>query len=178
MIEPQVILVTPNDEPIAVMDKMEAHIKGLLHRAFSVFLFNDKGEWLLQQRAWHKYHSPGLWTNACCSHQMPNESNQEAAARRLMEEMGIASVDLHEAFSFVYEVRFDNGLIEHEFDHVLIGSCNADPIFNEDEVAGFKWISEKELEQWLIDYPDHFTFWFKTIFEKVKHFRMSQPTIG
>jgi isopentenyl-diphosphate delta-isomerase len=119
-----VILVDPTDQPVGRMEKMEAHEKGILHRAFSVFLFNEKGETLLQQRASTKYHSPLLWTNTCCSHQRDGESNAQAASRRLREELGIelAPDRLNDVFSFVYRAEFDNGLTEHELDHVLVGS--------------------------------------------------------
>ena len=122
----EVILVNEADEQIGVMEKMEAHEKGLLHRAFSVFIFNDKGEMLLQQRALNKYHSGGLWTNACCSHPRPGEDTLQAAKRRLMEEMGIET-SLTLKNSFTYKTAFENGLTEHEFDHIFIGTFNQEP---------------------------------------------------
>ena len=133
MIEEQVILVDENDTQIGLMPKMEAHEKALLHRAFSVFSFNDSGELLLQQRAADKYHSPLQWTNTCCSHQREGESNIEAGKRRLQEEMGF-SCELSEVFSFIYKAPFDNGLTEHELDHVMIGKFNGVPEVNPEEV--------------------------------------------
>ncbi len=144
MKEEQVILVNENDEKIGLMGKQEAHEKGVLHRAFSVFVFNDKNELMLQQRAMHKYHSPGLWTNTCCSHQRDGESSIEAGKRRLYEEMGF-SIDLKETTSFIYKAPFDNGLTEHELDHVLIGSFDGFPTINEEEVASWKWMDLEEV---------------------------------
>jgi len=129
--EEKVILVDSEDNPIGTMPKMEAHEKAVLHRAFSVFILNDKGELMLQQRAFHKYHSPGLWTNTCCSHQREGELNLEAGTRRLTEEMGF-SVPLEELFSFIYKASFDNGLTEHELDHVLLGYFDGLPKINTD----------------------------------------------
>ena len=129
MTQENVILVDSNDNMIGSMEKYEAHEKGLLHRAFSVFLFNDQDELLLQQRALSKYHCGGLWTNSCCSHQRLGETNVEAAKRRLMEELGITAMDLQDTFSFVYKAQFDNGLTEHEFDYVLFGKFNGTPEF-------------------------------------------------
>ena len=138
--EENVILVDVLDNQLGLMPKMEAHEKAVLHRAFSVFIFNDKGELMLQQRAAHKYHSPLLWTNTCCSHQRDGESNIEAGKRRLIEEMGFKT-NLKEIFSFVYKAPFDNGLTEHELDHVMIGNFNGVPKINPDEVASFKWMT-------------------------------------
>src|SRR5687767_9845264 len=132
----QVILVNENDEQLGVMDKMEAHHKGVLHRAFSIFIFNTKGEMLLQQRAEHKYHSGGLWTNACCSHPAPGEETNDAAERRLQEEMGF-STSLVKVLDFTYRAEFDNGLVEHEFDHVYLGLYNGDIHPNPDEVQNY-----------------------------------------
>ena len=137
MEEEQVILVNEKDEQIGLMPKMEAHEKAVLHRAFSVFIFNDSNELMLQQRALSKYHSPGLWTNTCCSHQRVAESNIEAGKRRLFEEMGFVT-ELKDVVSFIYKAPFDNGLTEHEFDHVLVGTYNEDPNINIDEVNNFK----------------------------------------
>jgi isopentenyl-diphosphate delta-isomerase len=135
MIE-EVILVDANDKAIGSMEKMEAHEKGLLHRAFSILLINEKGEMLLQQRAIEKYHSPGLWTNACCSHPRPSESNLDAAHRRLQEELGM-SVELKEIFHFTYRAEFDDGLIEHEIDHVFLGLTNVNPTINSDKYTAW-----------------------------------------
>ncbi|MBC7000412.1 isopentenyl-diphosphate Delta-isomerase [Cytophaga sp. FL35] len=165
MKEEQVILVDPNDEPIGTMGKMEAHEKALLHRAFSVFVMNQKGETMLQQRAAHKYHSPLLWTNTCCSHQRVGESNIEAGKRRLQEEMGFKT-DLKELFSFTYKAAFDNGLTEHEFDHVMIGEFEGNPEINPDEVAAWKWMKPSDVKKDIEANPDQYTEWFKIIFEK------------
>ena len=164
-IEEQVILVNENDEQIGLMSKMEAHQKAVLHRAFSVFIFNDAHELMLQQRATSKYHSPGLWTNTCCSHQRDGVSNLEAGIRRLNEEMGFVC-KLSEATSFIYKASFDNGLTEHEFDHVLVGSYNHSPMINSNEVDSWKWMSIENVKKDIKDYPNNYTAWFKIIFEK------------
>lgn len=164
MIE-NVILVDEQDNEVGLMEKIEAHEKALLHRAFSVFIFNDKNELMLQQRAKHKYHSPLLWTNTCCSHQRKGESNIEAGKRRLQEEMGF-SCDLEEVFSFIYKAPFDNGLTEHELDHVMIGYYNDEPKLNFDEVESYKWMSLEAVKGDMIKNPDSYTAWFKIIFEK------------
>ncbi len=165
MKEEQVILVNEQNEQIGVMPKMEAHEKAVLHRAFSVFIFNDKRELMLQQRAAHKYHSPNLWTNTCCSHQREGESNIEAGKRRLKEEMGFA-VDLKETISFIYKAEFDNGLTEHEFDHVLLGYYNDAPQINPDEVARWKWMPLEAVKDDIALKPELYTAWFKIIFDK------------
>ncbi|MBW3519333.1 isopentenyl-diphosphate Delta-isomerase [Flavobacterium sp. NKUCC04_CG] len=163
MKEEQVILVDEKDEPIGLMGKMEAHEKGILHRAFSVFILNDKNELLLQQRAAQKYHSPLLWTNSCCSHQRDGESNVQAGQRRLEEEMGF-SVPLKELFSFIYKAPFDNGLTEHEFDHVMIGYFNEEPKINREEVEDWKWMTIEAVKKDMDLKPDRYTAWFKIIF--------------
>jgi isopentenyl-diphosphate delta-isomerase len=165
MKEEEVILVTPRDIQIGTMPKMEAHEKALLHRAFSVFIMNENGETMLQQRAAHKYHSPLLWTNTCCSHQREGESNIEAGKRRLQEEMGFKT-ELEELFSFIYKAPFDNGLTEHELDHVMIGKFNGIPKINLDEVADFKWMRPSVIKGDIALHPDKYTVWFKIIFEK------------
>ncbi|MCB4809560.1 isopentenyl-diphosphate Delta-isomerase [Tamlana sp. 62-3] len=165
MEEEKVILVNKNDEPIGLMPKMEAHEKALLHRAFSVFVFNDKNELMLQQRALGKYHSPGLWTNTCCSHQREGESNIEAGKRRLMEEMGFVT-ELKETTSFIYKAPFDNGLTEHEFDHVMVGSYNQEPVINKEEVEAWKWMPLEAVKSDIASNPEYYTEWFKIIFEK------------
>jgi isopentenyl-diphosphate delta-isomerase len=144
---------------------MEAHEKAVLHRAFSVFIFNDEGELMLQQRAAHKYHSPLLWTNTCCSHQRDGESNIEAGKRRLIEEMGFKT-NLKEIFSFVYKAPFDNGLTEHELDHVMIGNFNGTPKINTDEVASYKWMTLEEVKKDIELQPKLYTAWFKIIFKE------------
>ncbi|WP_179317055.1 isopentenyl-diphosphate Delta-isomerase [Winogradskyella undariae] len=165
MIEEQVILVDENDKQIGLMPKMEAHEKALLHRAFSVFVFNDKKELMLQQRALHKYHTPGLWTNTCCSHQRDGESNLEAGKRRLQEEMGFVT-ELEEKTSFIYKAPFENGLTEHEYDHVMVGYYNDEPLVNPDEVASWKWMTLEAVKTDILEKPEIYTAWFKIIFEK------------
>ncbi len=165
MKEELVILVDENDNQIGLMPKMEAHENAVLHRAFSVFIFNEKNELMLQQRALHKYHSPGLWTNTCCSHQRDGESNLAAGKRRLFEEMGFVT-ELKETTSFIYKAPFENGLTEHEYDHILVGHFENDPEINKEEVAEWKWM---DLELVKIDIqlaPESYTAWFKIIFEK------------
>ena len=147
------------------MPKMEAHEKAELHRAFSVFIFNEKNELMLQQRAKHKYHSPLLWTNTCCSHQRDGESNVQAGKRRLFEEMGFVT-EIKEVFSFIYKAPFDNGLTEHELDHVMVGYYNEDPIINRDEVEAFKWMTLDDVKTDIENRPELYTAWFKIIFEK------------
>ncbi|QHS58260.1 isopentenyl-diphosphate Delta-isomerase [Chitinophaga agri] len=167
----QVILVNERDEETGLMEKMEAHEKGLLHRAFSVFIMNDNGEMLIHQRALDKYHSGGLWTNACCSHPMPGESVEAAAHRRLTEEMGF-DCPLRELFQFTYRTEFDNGLIEHEYDHVWVGTYNG--VINPDpgEVHAFRFLSVDELTRQLLATPGQFTSWFRLAFPKViEHLR-------
>lgn len=165
MIEEQVILVNEKDEQIGTMPKMEAHEKALLHRAFSVFVINDKGETMLQQRAAKKYHSPMLWTNTCCSHQREGESNLQAGKRRLQEEMGF-NTELTELFSFIYKAPFDNGLTEHELDHVMIGTFNEEPNINKDEVENWKWMALDDIKKDIALHPSNYTEWFKIIFDR------------
>ena len=165
MKEELVILVDENDNKIGLMPKMEAHQKAVLHRAFSVFVFNDKKELMLQQRALHKYHSPGLWTNTCCSHQRDGESNIEAGTRRLQEEMGF-TVPLEESISFIYKAPFDNGLTEHELDHILIGHSEQEPVINDEEVAAWNWMWLEDVKQDIVNRPELYTAWFKIIFDK------------
>lgn len=160
------VLVDKNDEELGIMEKLEAHEKGLLHRAFSVFLFNEKGEMLLQRRAQEKYHSGGLWTNTCCSHPKPGETPLEGANRRLVEEMGI-SAELHHQFSFSYKSDYDNGLSEHEFDHVFFGDFSDAPKLNPDEAMDWKYISISELEDQVSRHPEKFTTWFTICLPRV-----------
>jgi len=164
-LEEKVILVSEVDEQLGLMAKMEAHEKGILHRAFSVFVFNKNGELLLQQRALDKYHSPGLWTNTCCSHQRDGESNIEAGKRRLQEEMGF-NCELKELFWFVYKASFDNGLTEHELDHVMIGHYEDDPVVNLEEAAAFKWMPLEDVKKDMELHPELYTEWFKIIFNE------------
>jgi isopentenyl-diphosphate delta-isomerase len=157
-----VILVDSQDNELGKMEKLEAHEKGLLHRAFSIFLFNSKGEMLIQQRALSKYHSPGLWTNACCSHPAPNESIIEAGNRRLKEELGLTT-ELVDAFSFEYRETFENNLIEHELDHVLVGYSEGNPILNQEEAKDYRWVNWIDLLAEVQSNPENFTIWFKII---------------
>lgn len=165
MQEERVILVDENDQEIGLMPKQEAHLKGVLHRAFSVFIFNQKNELMLQQRAFHKYHTPGLWANTCCSHQRDGESSIEAGKRRLFEEMGFTA-DIKETTTFIYKAPFDNGLTEHELDHILVGNFEGEPEINPDEVASWKWMDLEEVKQDIKTNPDIYTPWFKIIFDK------------
>ena len=165
--ENYVILVDEKDNPLGTMEKIEAHEKARLHRAFSVFIYNSKNELMLQQRALTKYHTPGLWTNTCCSHQKLEESNIEAGKRRLQEEMGF-STELKETISFIYKAPFENGLTEHEFDYILVGEYQDDPQPNPDEVHNWKWMNLDDIENDMNKNPNLYTEWFKIIFEKHK----------
>lgn len=169
MTEEKVILVNEKDEPVGLMPKMEAHEKALLHRAFSVFILNSKNEIMLQQRAADKYHSPLLWTNTTCSHQREGETNIEAGNRRLMEEMGIKT-ELKELFSFIYKAPFDNGLTEHELDHVMIGYYDDKPNINREEAESWKWMSIDAVKEDMKANPEIYTVWFRIIFEEFYHF--------
>lgn len=169
MTEEKVILVNENDEPIGLMEKLEAHEKAVLHRAFSVFVLNDKNEVMLQQRAHHKYHSPLLWTNTCCSHQREGETNIQAGTRRLFEEMGFTT-ELKELFHFIYKAPFDNGLTEHELDHVMIGYYNEAPKINPDEVESWKWMSIEAIRDDIQTQSENYTVWFKIIFDEFYHY--------
>ena len=173
--ENYVILVDEKDNPLGTMEKIEAHEKARLHRAFSVFIYNSKNELMLQQRALTKYHTPGLWTNTCCSHQKLEESNIEAGKRRLQEEMGFFT-ELKETISFIYKAPFENGLTEHEFDYILVGEYENDPQPNPDEVHDWKWMSLDDIENDINKNPSLYTEWFKIIFEKHKS-EMVKPSI-
>lgn len=161
----RVILVDENDIPVGTMEKIEAHKKGELHRAFSIFVFNLKGELLLQRRAKDKYHSAGLWTNTCCSHPQPGEYLQESARNRLYEEMGF-SCNLENAFHFIYKANLDNGLIEHELDHVFVGYYDKNPKINIHEVSEYKYVTINKIQHDLKLNPSHYTVWFKIILQK------------
>ena len=165
MIE-KVILVDKNDNEVGTMEKQEAHVKGLLHRAFSVFIFNDKNELLLQRRAVNKYHSGGLWTNTCCSHPRQNEKTEDAAKRRLLEEMGMRST-LKKQFDFVYKAKLDNNLYEHELDHVFFGFTNDLPIINPEEVEDYTYKTLEDIGNEMKTNPDKYTEWFKICFREV-----------
>jgi len=157
------------EQVIGLMNKLEAHKKAVLHRAFSVFVLNDKNEVMLQQRAHHKYHSPLLWTNTCCSHQRAGETNLEAGKRRLFEEMGFIT-ELKELFHFIYKAPFDNGLTEHELDHVMIGYSNEEPRINSEEVESWKWMSIEAIKVDMRVNPSIYTVWFRIIFDEFYHY--------
>ena len=162
----EVILVDENDVAIGTLDKLEAHLKGKLHRAFSIFIFNTNGEMMLQRRALDKYHSGGLWSNACCSHPRPGEATIVAAQRRLLEEMGFTT-DLEEILNFTYRAELENGIIEHEFDHVFVGSYNGPVLFNTSEVHEISFLSIEQVKEDIENYPDTYTVWFRECFGKV-----------
>ncbi|UKB85513.1 isopentenyl-diphosphate Delta-isomerase [Chryseobacterium sp. MEBOG06] len=163
-----VVLVNPDDKVLGLMEKQQAHINGLLHRAFSVFLFNSKGEMLLQKRASGKYHSPNQWTNAVCSHPRESETYLEGATRRLKEELGIEA-ELSEKFNFIYKADVGGGLWEHELDHVFVGNHESDFDLNREEVEGVRFISFENLDKEIKEHPENFTEWFKIILEEYKH---------
>jgi isopentenyl-diphosphate Delta-isomerase len=164
----QVILVDERDQRLGEVGKMEAHEKGLLHRAFSIFIFNSRGEMLLQQRALSKYHSGGLWTNSCCSHPIPGEDNQSAALRRLKEEMGFET-SIDKIFDFVYKAEFDNGLTEYEFDHVFVGEYEGPIIFNKDEVMDICYKPMDQISDSLQTHPQKYTRWFQLSFARIEN---------
>jgi isopentenyl-diphosphate Delta-isomerase len=168
-----VVLVDANDNELGIMPKLEAHEKGVLHRAFSIFIMNDRHELLLQKRAAHKYHSANLWTNTCCSHPQKGDNVIDAGKLRLQQEMGF-SVPLLELFSFIYHAQFENNLIEHELDYVLLGKYNSDPIINEQEVSDSKWISIDDLNIDIVRNPKLYTVWFREIFDKFAIYYWSQ----
>ena len=164
----EVILVDEQDQPIGLMEKQAAHINPHLHRAFSIFLFNSKGELLMQQRALSKYHSPGLWTNTCCSHPRAGETLDDATSRRLMEEMGM-TCEMHEVYTFIYKAPVGEGLTEHEFDHVFIGQSDDIPVVNHEEVESWKYMSIIDLKDDIQHHPEQYTEWFKITFEEMLH---------
>lgn len=168
---PNVILVNENDEMIGAAEKLAAHQQGLLHRAFSIFIFSndEKPRLLLQQRADAKYHAGGLWTNTCCSHPAPGEDMEVALQNRLAFEMGV-DADLHYVDKFIYKAEFDNGLTEHEVDHVYIGFMDRDQRipFNKDEAQDYQWIDLEALEEWYADHPELFTPWFYEAYQIAK----------
>lgn len=159
-----VILVDESDNAIGAMEKMEAHRIGVLHRAFSILLFNAKGEVLLQKRSATKYHCPGLWTNTCCSHPLPGEPVDLAARRKLKQEMGI-ELQPEFAYKFIYKAPLDNGLTEHELDHVFIGQFDGEPAINTDEVEDWKYVNLMDLKEDILHHPDAYTPWFKLILD-------------
>ena len=164
-----VVLVDNQDHQVGIMKKLAAHVVPRLHRAFSIFLFNSKGELLLQQRAFSKYHSPGLWTNTCCSHPRDGETLEQATARRLQEEMGM-SCEMHEVFTFIYKAPVGLGLTEHEYDHVWFGVTDETPHINRDEVESWKYMSVDDIAKDMKLHPEEYTEWFKISFDEViKH---------
>jgi isopentenyl-diphosphate Delta-isomerase len=171
----KLILVDMNDNPVGEAGKIETHQQGLLHRAFSVFIFNDKGEMLLQQRALSKYHSGGLWTNACCSHPSPGEVTADAVQRRLMEELGITTA-VEKVFDFLYKAEFDNGLTEHEFDHVFVGSYDGKIDFNKTEVMDICYKSPAEISESLQTHPHKYSAWFRIAFPLIENWRKDSLT--
>ena len=166
--EENVILVDKNDTQIGLMSKLDAHKKGILHRAFSVFILNNNNEIMLQKRAYNKYHSAGLWTNTCCSHQREGENSIEAGKRRLEEEMGFET-ELKIITSFIYKVKFENGLTEHELDYLLIGKYFKSPVINKQEVADWKWMKIDLIADDIKLNPNNYTSWFKIIFDKFQN---------
>ena len=166
--EENVILVDKNDTQIGLMSKLDAHKKGILHRAFSVFILNNNNEIMLQKRAYNKYHSGGLWTNTCCSHQREGENSIEAGKRRLLEEMGFET-ELKIITSFIYKVEFENGLTEHELDYLLIGKFLKTPVINKQEVADWKWMKIELIADDIKLNPNNYTSWFKIIFDKFQN---------
>lgn len=169
----EVVLVDENDNVIGTGEKIKTHQEGKLHRAFSIFVFNSKGELLLQKRAKSKYHSGGLWTNTCCSHPRPRESIEEAIHRRLKEEMGF-DCELKEMFSFSYEVKLDNNLFEHEYDHVFIGNFDGEPTPNPEEVDEWKWVDVEELKKDIQGNPDSYSYWLRISIDKVISYLKTQ----
>jgi isopentenyl-diphosphate Delta-isomerase len=169
MEEIKVILVDENDTETGLMSKTEAHEKGLLHRAVSVFITNSDGDWLLQRRALNKYHSAGLWTNTCCSHPLPGETNEDAVKRRLIEEMGL-ECELNQLFRFTYREILENGLIEHELDYVFLGISNLLPVINDSEVAEYKYFNYQELKNDINKNPENYTVWFRKIYNEVHQY--------
>lgn len=162
-----VVLVDEQDRELGIMEKLQAHREGKLHRAISVFIFNSKEELLLQKRANDKYHSGGLWTNTCCSHPFPNEKPGQAAARRLQEEMGLHT-NLQHVFNFSYRANVENGLTEHEFDHIYFGFSDEIPAPHPGEASAWKYASLQEIEREIQQNPQEFTAWFRLIFQKIK----------
>ncbi|MEO0469588.1 MAG: isopentenyl-diphosphate Delta-isomerase [Bacteroidota bacterium] len=162
----EVVLVDNKDNPIGRMEKLAAHEQGLLHRAFSIFVFNQQHELLLQQRALHKYHSAGLWSNTCCSHPYPDNPIETDLHDRLQFEMGM-DCPLEFGFSFIYQCNLEKGLVEHELDHVYIGYSDTPPQPNPDEVMDWRWINQADLRREIIEHPERFTFWFTEVYERV-----------
>lgn len=165
----KVVLVDEKDNPRGEMEKMEAHEKAELHRAFSVFVFNKNDELMLQQRTLSKYHSPGLWTNTCCSHPRKGETPIDAGHRRMMEEMGF-DCEMEKIFDFVYKAELEKGLTEHEFDHVLFGRYDEAPEINPEEVESWKWMKMEDIDVDMKAHPEKYTIWFQIAFDRVFEF--------
>jgi len=163
-----IIAVDKFDKEIGSIEKMEAHYKGILHRAFSILVFNSNNQLLLQKRSKEKYHSPGLWTNTCCSHPRYGENLQDAIYRRLKEEMGF-TCELKEVFSFVYKVELEDNLFENEYDHVFIGRYDGEIVANEDEVDSFKWVDINDAKANIVNKPELYTYWFKYLFNRAEN---------
>lgn len=166
--EEYIIVVDEFDKEIGSIEKLDAHNKGILHRAFSILVFNSNNQLLLQKRSTKKYHSPGLWINTCCSHPKYGEDLQNAIYRRLREEMGF-TCELEEIFSFIYKVQLGENLFENEFDHVFIGKYDGNVIANKDEVDEFKWVDIEEIKNHIVFRPDLYTYWFKYLFNIVEN---------
>ena len=173
MSEDLVVLVDENDRAIGSAPKLEVHERGLLHRAVSLLLRDDRGRFLLQRRASKKYHSAGLWSNTCCGHPRPGESNESAALRRLRDEMGIWEVKIRRVSAFLYRTAVGNGLVEHEVDHVLVGEWNGDPKPDPSEVSEWRWVTESALYADLADNPDRYTPWLADVLQHSR--RLPQP---
>ena len=161
-----ITLVDENDNQVGSKEKIATHLDGNLHRAFSVFIFNSKNQLLLQQRALSKYHSAGLWTNTCCSHPRVQEDTLLAAHRRLQEEMGL-DCDLKEIFTFEYKADLEDGLIEYELDHVILGYCDNEPILNLEEANNYKFVDINWLQKDIKKNSEKYTIWLKLCFDKV-----------
>lgn len=162
----EIILVDESDNEVGTGEKLEVHKLGKLHRAFSIFIFNSKGELLIQKRAHTKYHSGGLWSNTCCSHPRPSEDLEITAHRRLKEEMGI-DCDLKEIYKFIYKIKFENELTEHEYNHVLVGNSDNAPVVNPEEAEDWKWFDTRLLSEDIKNHPDKYTYWFKISLDEV-----------
>jgi isopentenyl-diphosphate delta-isomerase len=167
MMEPKVILVDEQDREIGAEGKLEAHKQGKLHRAFSIFVFNSDGKLLLQKRAKDKYHSGGLWTNTCCSHPQPGKPIDQETREKLFHEMGF-ECELQHIDSFLYKVEFDNGLTEHEFDHIFVGTHDGDPVPNPDEVSDWEWVDMDDLRKDLKDHPEHYSYWLRMLLPRLE----------
>lgn len=172
----ELILVNENDEAIGVEEKIKAHVIGALHRAFSIFIFNSAGQLLLQKRTTTKYHSKGLWSNTCCGHPRPGESIKVASRRRLGEEMGF-DCNVREVFEFIYQAKLDDGLVEHEYDHVLAGRFDGIPKPNQDEVGGWKWVDLMTLRLDMQKHPGRYTYWFRISIDELCR-SINQADIG